>query len=142
MELIDISDYSNNNYNKEWIDITNKLKELTAHLNDKWCEHRIFSALDKIQPLHDLIRHFIIDELSEDNIPYIIDYLLTQIMYGMTYDSYQLDEGLSLYNLCMFECDKCGHRSDYPNVCVRNDDEYIINTGLYCRECGHKGRPV
>ena len=135
MELIDISDYSNHNYEEEWTKITDKLKTLTNNLNDKWCEHRIFSVLDKIQPLHDFIRYFIIDELSEGKIPHIIDYLLSQIMNGVTYDSYQLDENLSLYNLCIFDCERCGDTSDHLNVCLKNDENYIINVGLFCRKC-------
>ena len=135
MDLIDISDYSNGNYEEEWRQITSQLKKLTNHLNDSWCDHRIFSVLDKMQPLHDFIRYFIIDELSENKIPHIIDYLLAQIMNGVAYDSYQLDENLSLYNLCIFDCEKCGKSSDYPNVCLKNDDNFIINTGLYCKNC-------
>ena len=88
-----------------------------------------------MQPLHDFIRDFIIDELSENKIPHIIDYLLAQIMNGVAYDSYQLDENLSLYNLCIFDCEECGKSSDYPNVCLKNDDNFIINTGLYCKKC-------
>jgi len=138
MDLIDISDYSNGNYEKEWEQITGLLKELTNHKNDEWCEHRVFSVLDKVQPLHDFLRYFVIESLSEDKIPHIIDYLLQEIMNGVTYDSYQLDENLSLYNLCTFDCEKCGKCSDYPNVCLKNDDNFIINTGLYCEDCKHK----
>ena len=64
MDLIDISDYSNGNYEQEWEQITGLLKELTNHKNDEWCEHRVFSVLDKVQPLHDFLRHFVIESLS------------------------------------------------------------------------------
>ena len=60
-------------------------------------------------------------------------------MNGVAYYSFQLDENLSLYNLCTFECETCGKLSDYPNVCLKNDENFIINTGLYCRECAPGG---